>query len=142
MNTVKHAGSCLCGQVRVSLKAEPVMAALCHCLHCQKTSSSAFSLVVLAKADDVTIEGDPASYTDRGDSGEEVMRLFCGKCGSPIETATAGTRAGGMRILKAGVFAEQAPFTPALEIYCFRRQDWLPQLSNSATFERMPPPST
>jgi hypothetical protein len=100
------------------------------------------SLVVLAKADDVTIEGDPASYTDRGDSGEEVMRLFCGKCGSPIETATAGTRAGGMRILKAGVFAEQAPFTPALEIYCFRRQDWLPQLSNSATFERMPPPST
>src|SRR4029079_12558161 len=140
MNTVKHAGSCLCGQIRVSLKAEPMTAALCHCLHCQKAGSSTFSLVVLAKADDVVIEGNPASYSDHGDSGEEVIRRFCGNCGSPIETLTAGTRAGGIRIIKAGVFAEQAPFTPTLEIYCVRRPDWLPKLSNAAAFERMPPP--
>ena len=62
MNTVKHTGSCLCGQVRVSLKAEPMTAALCHCLHCQKAGSSMCSLVVLAKADDVVIARANATF--------------------------------------------------------------------------------
>jgi hypothetical protein len=39
-------GGCLCGGVRYASEAEPVLTALCHCRHCQKQTSSAFSVLV------------------------------------------------------------------------------------------------
>lgn len=139
MTSTPYVGACLCGRIRVTLAAPPMSAALCHCIHCQKTSSSAFSMVVIAGAADVTIEGNPSSYADRAEHGGDVERVFCPTCGSPVETASAGTRAGGIRIVKAGLFADQSPFTPGVEVFCVRRQPWLPKLANAAAFERMPP---
>jgi hypothetical protein len=140
MSTVAYEGSCLCGQIRVTLAAEPMTVALCHCIHCKKTGSSEFSMVLLSRAGDVQVEGKPSTYFDHGDSGSDVERTFCSNCGSPVETVSAGTRAGGIRIVKAGLFADRAAFAPSLEIFCVRRPQWLPALQGSATFEKMPPP--
>ena len=54
MSVQAYSGSCLCGQVPVRLAAEPVMVALCHCSHCQKTAGSAFSTVLLVPEGAVT----------------------------------------------------------------------------------------
>ena len=50
-------GGCLCGTVRYECSAEPLMTAVCHCTHCQKTSGSAFSINIGVPADSVAISG-------------------------------------------------------------------------------------
>src|SRR5215213_10062878 len=44
-------GGCLCGSVRYESEAEPVLTAACHCRHCQKQTSSAFSIFVVSLFD-------------------------------------------------------------------------------------------
>ena len=46
-------GSCLCGaiQLRFAPGARPVMANLCHCAACQKSTGSAFACIARFKAD-------------------------------------------------------------------------------------------
>lgn len=40
-------GGCLCGAVRHSSTAAPLMTAICQCKHCQRQSGTAFSVLVL-----------------------------------------------------------------------------------------------
>ena len=82
----KYNGGCLCGGVRYECSAEPAMTAVCHCTHCQKTSGSAFSVVLGVPADSlqVTKSATLAIYKDTGTSGQHVLRKFCSACGSPV----------------------------------------------------------
>lgn len=56
-------GSCLCGQVLVTVTGAPVASAVCHCLHCQKTAGSAFSTVLLLPDEAVSVEGACGAIT-------------------------------------------------------------------------------
>ena len=40
-------GGCHCGKVRCEITAEPLLVYTCHCLGCQRLTSSAFSLGVI-----------------------------------------------------------------------------------------------
>ena len=78
-------GGCLCGSVRYESEAEPVLTAACHCHHCQKQTSSAFSIFVVLPKGSLRMEGEAlAAFEDVGDSGLPVFRKFCTKCGSAI----------------------------------------------------------
>jgi hypothetical protein len=132
-------GSCLCGQVHVTLTGDPVTVALCHCTHCQKTAGSAFSTVLLVPAAAVSVAGPVTGYDDLGDSGAAVTRSFCSKCGTPVETSSEATRAQKVRIIKAGLFASIREVPPQLELFCARRRSWLSPLSGTTTFAGMPP---
>lgn len=46
-------GSCQCGRIRYRLKEDPVALYVCHCLHCQKQSSSAFGISMWMRRDTV-----------------------------------------------------------------------------------------
>jgi hypothetical protein len=131
-------GSCLCGEVRVTLTGDPVAVAVCHCTHCQKTAGSAFSIVLLVPEAAVTVEGSVSGYGDRGDSGLAVTRNFCSTCGSPVETSSEATRGQHVRIVKAGLFAGVREFTPKMELFCSSRSTWVPALPGTATFAGMP----
>jgi hypothetical protein len=50
-------GGCLCGSVSYEADAEPVLTALCHCKHCQKQTSSAFSVLVALPKGSLRFEG-------------------------------------------------------------------------------------
>ena len=67
----KYRGGCLCGGVRYEGNAEAVMTAVCHCTHCQKTSGSAFSVVIGVPAGSVSVTKDTtlATYKDTGTTG-------------------------------------------------------------------------
>jgi hypothetical protein len=78
-------GGCLCGSIRYSCDAEPVLTAICHCPHCQKQTSSPFSIVVAVPRGTLKIAGQTLkTFDDVGESGLPVRRKFCGSCGSPI----------------------------------------------------------
>src|SRR5215203_1715238 len=78
-------GGCLCGSVSYESEAEPTLTAVCHCRHCQKQTSSAFSMFIVLPKGSLRIEGEPlAAFEDVGESGLPVFRKFCPKCGSAI----------------------------------------------------------
>ena len=64
----KIEGGCLCGAVRYTCAAEPVMTAICQCTHCQRQSGSAFSVNVGIPKGSLQYTGDiPATFEDIGD---------------------------------------------------------------------------
>ena len=76
-------GGCLCGSIRYSCDAEPALTAICHCPHCQKQTSSPFSLVVAVPRGTLKIAGQTLkTFDDVGESGLPVRRKFCGSCGN------------------------------------------------------------
>src|SRR4051794_24751650 len=80
------AGGCLCGNIRYSSNAEPVMTAICHCKNCQKQAGTAFSVVMAVPKGTLSIKGQLKTYNETGSSGKLVHRNFCPECGSPITT--------------------------------------------------------
>lgn len=125
--SVRHKGGCLCGKVRYEFEGDPLMAAICHCRHCQRQSGAPFS-VVLAVAD-TAMTGLAAvkTYHDRGDSGQGVERLFCPDCGSPIVSRVDAMP--GLSFVKAGTLDAPECWTPTVEVYCARAWPWLPALA-------------
>src|SRR5258707_3189935 len=82
----KIEGGCLCGKIRYTSTAEPVMTAICHCTNCQKQAGTAFSVVVAVPKGALSISGPLKTYNETGSSGKPVRRNFCPECGSPITT--------------------------------------------------------
>jgi len=78
-----HKGSCLCGQVRYELTAEPGAFGYCHCKACQKASGSAHAAnAPIDRADFRLVAG--ASVLREFESSPGKLRSFCSNCGSPI----------------------------------------------------------
>ena len=116
-------GSCLCGAVTYSADAEPAMIAVCHCPDCQKQTGTAFSVNVLVPGDKVEMSGESLSqYVVKGDSGENVTRNFCNKCGSPLSTVLDGF--GGLAAIKAGTMKDNSWVKPGIQIWCDSAKTW------------------
>lgn len=79
-----HQGSCLCGAVKYELLSEPKAVSHCHCRVCQKQHGAAFATYAsLPKTDLRYVSGEDvmAAYNSSGN----ILRKFCGICGSNIE---------------------------------------------------------
>ena len=74
-------GGCLCGAVRYRATAPPVSRSICHCRSCRRASgapSVAWSTFHVNSL--VFTRGMPVRYR----SSPEVMRTFCGVCGTQL----------------------------------------------------------
>jgi hypothetical protein len=118
-----HEGGCLCGAVRYSVTGTPVSVAICHCTNCQRNTGSAFSVNVIFHNAPLTIQGSPATYDDVGDTGNIVRRVFCGKCGTPIESRSVFS-ASEYTVIKSGSFDDPSAFVPDSEVYCVTAMPW------------------
>jgi hypothetical protein len=121
----KYSGGCLCGGVRYEYSAEPAMTAVCHCTHCQKTSGSAFSVVLGVPADSVQVTKSTtlATYKDMGTSGQPVLRKFCSACGSPVISDAAAFP--GILFIKVGTLDDVSAIKPGLHIWTASAQPWV-----------------
>lgn len=119
-----HEGGCLCGAVRYRVAGDPVAVTVCHCSHCQRNSGSAFSINCVFPREALRLTGPTAAYDDRGDTGAGVRRVFCGACGSPIESQSAYSYPR-YAVIKGGTFDEPGRFVPQNEVYCDRALPWV-----------------
>lgn len=121
----KHSGGCLCGGVRYEFTADPAMTAVCHCTHCQKTSGSAFSVVLGVASDSVVVTKSDtlATYKDTGTSGKPVLRKFCSACGAPVISDAAAFP--GILFIKAGTLDDTSAISPGLHIWTDSAQSWV-----------------
>lgn len=125
-------GGCLCGSVRYTLTADPLMVAICHCTHCQRTSGSSFSINVMMAAANVDVQGAPAVYLDRAESGTPVRRCFCANCGSSVMSILAPET--GLIAVKGGTLDDRTALKPGAEFWRRSAQPWLPHLPELSSF--------
>lgn len=138
MDATRISGGCLCGAVRYASEAEPVLMAVRHCPHCQKQTSSAFSMLVAVPKETLRFEGrDPAAFEDVGESGQPLTRRFCPGCGSAIVSDASVTP--DLAWIKAGTLDDPSWFEPRMHMWCESAQPWVSIDDSLPRFERNPP---
>jgi hypothetical protein len=116
-------GSCLCGAVTYEIAGALPPIQLCHCSMCRRASGAGFATNMPLRAADFRITaGEAALKIYRSSGGKE--RLFCGECGSPIISRSAGDP--GMVRVRAGTLDEPAPTHPAFHFHVASKASWLP----------------
>ena len=129
-------GACLCGAVRYTILAEPVISGLCHCRDCQRFTGSAFGAMVIVSKEALTINGTMKTFTSLGGSGKPILRHFCPECGSSIAEETGN--APGRVILNIGTLDDPKSVTPAREIFCDYALPWVQTTGDMQRFAKRP----
>jgi hypothetical protein len=80
--------SCLCGGITLSYSGTVGPANYCHCEDCRRANGSAFNIGVRVDLKDLQVKAttEMRRYKYIGGNGREIVRCFCGACGSPIFT--------------------------------------------------------
>jgi hypothetical protein len=117
-------GGCLCGEIRYSVRGEPVHVGRCHCADCRKESGSAFTIYAHWPIEAFELSGAIASYEGRG---------FCPRCGSRVLDPPAP---GDTHVeIRLGSL-DHPPFDlkPETEVWVKRREPWLAPVDGAAQF--------
>ena len=78
-------GGCLCRAVRYECAGEPQFALQCHCRDCRLAERRAACRGGAHAVGRFRItHGTPKRYIAKANSGNEITRVFCGDCGTPL----------------------------------------------------------
>jgi len=115
-------GKCLCGQVQISARGEPLRTGICHCTNCRQESGSAFTFYGVWPAH---------QFESTGDTSEFRGQRFCPRCGSHLFFLDDREAE-----IKLGVLSE-APtsLVPGYELWVKRRELWLRPIEGAVQYE-------
>jgi hypothetical protein len=85
-----HRGERLCGSVRVELAGAPIVVAHCCCLDCQRLTEAGHSTGAMFEEARARLTGKLSACRLTSEAGNEVTRVFCPSCGSPIPGRSTG----------------------------------------------------
>ncbi len=134
----ERTGGCLCGAVRYRSAGEPLFSLQCHCRDCQRSSGTAYVAAMRVPAAGFRItKGAPKRYVRTSDAGNEVSRLFCGDCGSPlyIQVASRPDIVG----LRVGTLDDPSGFRAEADIFVKSAQPWDHRDPNLPKYDTYPP---
>ncbi|MEP3113943.1 GFA family protein [Nisaea sp.] len=118
----RFTGGCSCGRVRIVASGHPYRVGLCHCLECRKHHGALFHASAIFPQDAVTVDGEVRDYEGR---------FFCPHCGS-----TVFGRSGDEIEVNLGSLDEPNQLKPTYELWCVRRESWLPSFSGMKQYDR------
>lgn len=78
---MEHRGSCLCGEVRISVNGALGPPDACHCSQCRKWSGHVWASTDVPR-EQITIDGE--DHLRWFQSSDKVRRGFCERCGSSL----------------------------------------------------------
>jgi len=119
--------SCLCGQVRIAAKGEPIRTGICHCNDCKKHHGALFYAAAIFPEKAVRITGETSSFQGRH---------FCPTCGSSLFAVS-----GGEVEIHLGCIDGPEAFAPTYECWTARRAHWLPDIEGMAQYPKDRTPS-
>ena len=114
---------CACGQLRLSVEAEPDFVSLCHCLECQRRSGSPFGVGAYYPSGRVRIVGSHKSFTRPAAAGRRITNHFCPECGSNVFWE-ASARAG-LYGIAVGSFGDPAFPPPNRSVFEATKHPWV-----------------
>ncbi len=116
---MSHSGSCKCGAVKFQVDGEPIWSGYCHCTDCRKATGAPVSAFVIFNKVDVQWSGEkPKEHHPSA----EVVRTFCGTCGSPI--SYENTEWPDRIDLSTGLFDDVESLTPTEHIFYASKLPW------------------
>lgn len=127
-------GSCLCGQVTYELNGEPLVIHACHCVECQKISSSAYGVNLWIEGKDLKVTGELSKYTTTGGSGKPHDNHFCSNCGSAIFSVYHAASPK-FRFLRSGTLDDTSSVKPDVHIFLKDKQAGITIDDNTPQFE-------
>jgi hypothetical protein len=119
----KRTGGCLCGAVRYESEGDPIFSLQCHCRDCQRSSGTAYIAAMRVPAAGFRItKGAPRRYVGKADSGNEITRVFCPDCGSPlyVQVSTRPDLVG----IRVASFDDPSWFRAEADIFVGSAQPW------------------
>jgi hypothetical protein len=118
---MNYRGSCLCGDVQVTINGAISSIIHCHCSLCRKSSGTAFATNGFVDSADFVIEQGAehiASFELR--SGRK--RHFCRRCASPIYSSSASDPE---RVrIRLGLLDDAISERPQAHIFVSSKADW------------------
>ncbi|MBP0592322.1 GFA family protein [Paraburkholderia sp. LEh10] len=115
-----YEGGCACGAVVFRATGSPLRVGMCHCMTCRRVHGSAFGSYAIFACGAVSLTGSTREWQ----SSEQGRRHFCPVCGSVAFMMYADRDE---IDLPLGAFDETGLFEPAYELWCTRKEPWLPR---------------
>jgi hypothetical protein len=124
-------GGCLCRAVRYRLSSAPLSSIICHCATCRKAhASAAVAWLTVERTQFQFLSGSPQIYQ----SSRDVVRRFCGHCGSPLTYENAGSP-NTIDVATASL-DEPDRFAPTMEVWLEHKIGWQTANQNLGQFHR------
>lgn len=116
-------GGCFCGSVQYEILPDPQDAYYCHCRDCQILSGSPFHVLAIAERRSIKVlSGELALFKHTADSGSEMTREFCPKCGTPLFVKS--TRFPEIGMFTVSTLEDPESMKPSFEIWTTSRISW------------------
>ena len=77
-------GGCLCGSVRYTVSAQPIVTRVCWCSICQTLASGNATINLAFPVNKIDITGVLQDYASVAESGNKMHRRFCPNCGTQM----------------------------------------------------------
>jgi hypothetical protein len=132
-------GGCLCGAVRYTVAADPIVTRVCWCRDCQHLAAGNATVNLVFPASTVTLTGPLRDYSSVADSGNRMHRRFCEHCGTPV--SSAAEERPHLLILRAGTLDDPELANPALTIWTASAPSWACIDDELPRVQGQPPPA-
>lgn len=120
--SVDLSAKCGCGAVQVTVKGRILSMLMCACVECQKTTGAGHAAFAIAETEAVTVTGETRKFERPADSGATLTRFFCPVCATTL--VAKSNRSPHIRLLPAGLFADQSWFSPGQVIFHRSHHHW------------------
>ena len=115
-------GACQCGQVTYKLTKPPIAVAACHCIQCQKLSTSAFSITAMIDSNAIEIKGELNEWSRKAESESTSTAKFCPVCANHIYHYNPNNPQHIM--LKPSTLKDTSVIKPTIHVWVSEKQDW------------------
>jgi hypothetical protein len=116
-----RSGTCLCGEIKYTLSAEPLAARICWCRDCQKLSANG-TVNILVPTESFQYSGTPNRFVKTADSGNQITRSFCPKCGTHVFASSSARPQ--FTVVRAGTLADPSSIRPTMNIWVESAPEW------------------
>ena len=132
----EYEGGCHCGNIRYTCTELPEFTFYCHCTDCQRTGGSPFSVELMIPIASFDVRGDLDTYPVVGDSGKDVHRRFCPRCGSGVYLECDADP--GYLFLKAATLDDASWVRPEMHVCTASQQPWVEFEDELPRYETVP----
>lgn len=129
-------GGCRCGAIRYRIGAEPVASRLSWCRDCQHWACGNASVNIIVRRDALRVDGIPARYDSRADSGHDMRRSFCRECGTQLFSESLENV--DFIVVRVGTLDDPARHAPECVIWTDSAPAWAAVDPSLPAFPRQP----
>jgi hypothetical protein len=129
----KHAGSCLCGQVRFEIDGDFDRFFFCHCRRCRKGTGSAHGANLFSASARLNWLCGRDKITQYNVPDSRHARAFCSGCGGALPREHPG-----MLVVPAGSLDTDVQTPPTAHIFVANRANWDEHLGLVPAFDALP----